>query len=102
MDETVVKTLGTDRQTNKGSEPDSQEKNELLVKVGKNTSTNQDTEDVSEELDNNNSLGNLSSWEWKNKDGNWVSFPYSEKVKIQKAYNRNIKGTVLVRIDEDL
>lgn len=102
LDETVVKTLGTDRQTNKGSEPDSQEKNELLVKVGKNTSTNQDTEEVSEELDNNNSLGNLSSWEWKNKDGNWVSFPYSEKVKIQKAYNRNIKGTVLVRIDEDL
>lgn len=74
----------------------------MLDKVGENTSTNQKTEGVSGKVENNNSLGNLSSWEWKNKEGNWVSFPYSEKVKIQKAYDRNIKGTVLVRINEDM
>lgn len=54
------------------------------------------------ELDNSNSSDDLSSWEWKDKEGNWVSFPYSEKVKIQKAYDRNNKGTVLVRINEDM
>lgn len=91
-----------DHQTNNESVPDSEEKNEFLDKVGENTSTNQNTGDVSKELDNSNSSDDLSSWEWKNKEGNWVSFPYSEKVKIQKAYDRNNKGTVLVRINEDM
>lgn len=97
----VTKTV-RDRQTNNESVPDSQEKNEFLDKVGENTSTNQNTGDVSKELDNSNSSDDLSSWEWKDKEGNWVSFPYSEKVKIQKAYEKNIKGTVLVRINEDI
>lgn len=97
----VTKTV-RDRQTNNESVPDSQEKNKFLDKLGENTSTNQNTGDVSKELDNSNSSDDLSSWEWKDKEGNWVSFPYSEKVKIQKAYEKNIKGTVLVRINEDI
>ncbi|XP_052699569.1 uncharacterized protein LOC128177080 isoform X1 [Crassostrea angulata] len=98
----VTKTVKRDHQTNNESVPDSEEKTEFLDKVGENTSTNQNTGDVSKELDNSNSSDDLSSWEWKNKEGNWVSFPYSEKIKIQKAYDRNNKGTVLVRINEDI
>ncbi|XP_052696521.1 uncharacterized protein LOC128175139 isoform X1 [Crassostrea angulata] len=42
------------------------------------------------------------SWEWKTRHGKWVSFPKSENDKIQKAFDKNRKGTVLVKIDEDL
>lgn len=47
--------------------------------------------------DDNNCL-----WEWRNQEGNWVSYPKSENDKIQKAYEKNSKGTVLVRVNEDL
>nr|XP_022335016.1 uncharacterized protein LOC111131672 [Crassostrea virginica] len=49
-----------------------------------------------------NSENNRCSWEWKSHTGEWVPFPKSENDKIQKAYDKNIKGTVLVAIDEDL
>ncbi|XP_052701639.1 uncharacterized protein LOC128178484 [Crassostrea angulata] len=42
------------------------------------------------------------SWEWKTNQGKWVSFPKSENDKIQNAFDKNRKGTVLVKIDEDL
>lgn len=42
------------------------------------------------------------SWEWKTNQGKWVSFPKSENDKIQNAFDKNKKGTVLVKIDEDL
>ncbi|XP_052701637.1 uncharacterized protein LOC128178481 isoform X6 [Crassostrea angulata] len=42
------------------------------------------------------------SWEWKTRQGKWVSFPKSENDKIQQAFDKNRKGTVLVKIDEDL
>eukprot|EP00105_Crassostrea_gigas_P045427 XP_019929575.1 PREDICTED: uncharacterized protein LOC105344991 [Crassostrea gigas] len=41
-------------------------------------------------------------WEWKTNQGKWVSFPKSENDKIQNAFDKNRKGTVLVKIDEDL
>lgn len=41
-------------------------------------------------------------WEWKTRHGKWVSFPKSENDKIQNAFDKNRKGTVLVKIDEDL
>ncbi len=41
-------------------------------------------------------------WEWKTRQGKWVSFPKSENDKIQQAFDKNRKGTVLVKIDEDL
>uniref|UniRef100_K1RR29 Uncharacterized protein n=1 Tax=Magallana gigas TaxID=29159 RepID=K1RR29_MAGGI len=40
-------------------------------------------------------------WEWKTNQGKWVSFPKSENDKIQNAFDKNRKGTVLVKIDED-
>ncbi|XP_065943342.1 uncharacterized protein [Magallana gigas] len=42
------------------------------------------------------------SWEWKTNQGKWVSFPKSEIDKIQNVFDKNRKGTVLVKIDEDL
>lgn len=43
-----------------------------------------------------------SFWEWKTKQGRWISFPKSENEKIQNAFKKNRKGTVLVNINEDL
>lgn len=51
--------------------------------------------------DSNNSP-NSSFWEWKTKQGRWISFPKSENEKIQNAFKKNRKGTVLVNINEDL
>lgn len=45
---------------------------------------------------------NSSFWEWKTKQGRWISFPKSENEKIQNAFKKNRKGTVLVNINEDL
>lgn len=49
-----------------------------------------------------NTSPNSSFWEWKTKQGRWISFPKSENEKIQNAFKKNRKGTVLVNINEDL
>lgn len=49
-----------------------------------------------------NTSPNSSFLEWKTKQGRWISFPKSENEKIQNAFKKNRKGTVLVNINEDL
>nr|XP_034324483.1 uncharacterized protein LOC105344997 [Crassostrea gigas] len=54
-----------------------------------------------EDTDLNNEDNN-SLWQWKNEQGNWVYYPKSENDKIQKAHEKNSRGTILVRVNGDL
>lgn len=51
-----------------------------------------------EDTDLNNEDNN-SLWQWKNEQGNWVNYPKSENDKIQKAHEKNSRGTILVRVN---
>lgn len=54
-----------------------------------------------EDTDLNNEDNNCL-WQWKNQQGNWVYYPKSENDKIQKAHEKNSRGTILVRVNGDL
>lgn len=54
-----------------------------------------------EDTDLNNEDNNCL-WQWKNEQGNWVYYPKSENDKIQKAHEKNSRGTILVRVNGDL
>lgn len=54
-----------------------------------------------EDTDLNNEDNN-DLWQWRNGQGNWASYPKSENDKIEKAYEKNSRGTVLVRVNGDL
>lgn len=54
-----------------------------------------------EDTDLNNEDNNCL-WQWRNGQGNWATYPKSENDKIEKAYEKNSRGTVLVRVNGDL